>query len=75
MSSQMHCCFDDAKEKKNWVFFFTEGLARELDFRRANTRMPAQLLLGEETYRLEQCGSEMAALLGEKRFFWVFWGH
>jgi len=23
-------------------------------------------------YRLEQCGSEMAALLGEKRFFWVF---
>ena len=57
----MHCCFDDA----------TEGLARELDFRRANTWMP-QLLLGEETYRLEQCGSEMAALLGEKRFFWVF---
>jgi len=49
----MHCWFEDAKEKKKKklsFFFFTEGLARELDFRRANTRMPAQLLLGEETY-------------------------
>lgn len=68
MSSKMHCCFDDAKTE-----FFFSSLRVSLQ-----SWTLEELILGCPSCFWAKrrigwnSGSEMAALLGEMGFFWVF---